>query len=414
MRLVERHLVGEPGGAAGCSDAELAHAAQIIVAQFVEPVAVVAHPQLGERLGIGERAVEHARHDAGDLVDQGQFVAGRDARMRRQRLLDQRRAGAGKAEDEDRLRRPRRARRRAAGCDSRPAVKKPFSRSTSCLRLLGQIAVAARSRGPCACPPRRRRTLRRSGPSGRAARPFSSSSFAAQAVGAAAAARSRRAVASASVVVVARGRAAPRARAGSARSSGKRVSARSSSSAAALEIAVGLLHPRPAEQGLRHVGRQRRRIPRRAARASSIRPWFFRFQARLASRIGSRVPDSSQHRAVMVLADLRPVRLGQDHADQIVRLRILRGEAHRVAGVHFGLGQAALAEQQQAELDASPRGRWGRARRSGATSASAAAPAARPCGSGRAAAARRAGPAPVPARSRHSCLGAFELPSRYA
>ena len=35
-------------------------AAQIMVAQHVESVALLAHPELGQRLGIGERAAEQA------------------------------------------------------------------------------------------------------------------------------------------------------------------------------------------------------------------------------------------------------------------------------------------------------------------------------------------------------------------
>ena len=100
--------------APGVSDAHLADLLQVVVAQIVQALALVAHPQFGQRLGIAQRAVQHARHDAGDLVDQRQLVAGGDARMRRQGLLHQRRAGARKAEDEDRLRRRRCARRRAA------------------------------------------------------------------------------------------------------------------------------------------------------------------------------------------------------------------------------------------------------------------------------------------------------------
>ena len=52
---------------------------------------------------------------------------------------------------------------------------------------------------------------------------------------------------------------------------------------------------------------RRRRIPRRARAPPSMRPWFFRFQARLASRIGSRCAGQFQHAAIVVFADLRPV-----------------------------------------------------------------------------------------------------------
>ena len=49
----------------------------------------------------------------------------------------------------------------------------------------------------------------------------------------------------------------------------------------------------------------------------------------------------------MMLADLRAMRLGHDHAHEIVRLRVERRDPHRVAGVMLGLGQRALAEQQK-------------------------------------------------------------------
>ena len=84
--------------------AHLPHLLQVVVAQIVQAFALVAHPQFGQRLGIAQRACQHARHDRGDLVDQRQFVAGGDLRMRRQRLLHQRGAGARETQNEDRLR----------------------------------------------------------------------------------------------------------------------------------------------------------------------------------------------------------------------------------------------------------------------------------------------------------------------
>ena len=49
----------------------------------------------------------------------------------------------------------------------------------------------------------------------------------------------------------------------------------------------------------------------------------------------------------MVLADLGPLRLGHDHAHEIMRLRIGRGDAHCVARVNFRLGEGAFREQQK-------------------------------------------------------------------
>ena len=49
----------------------------------------------------------------------------------------------------------------------------------------------------------------------------------------------------------------------------------------------------------------------------------------------------------MMLADMRPMRLGHDHAHQIVRLWIERGDPDRVAGMDLGLRQRALPEQEK-------------------------------------------------------------------
>ena len=52
----------------------------------------------------------------------------------------------------------------------------------------------------------------------------------------------------------------------------------------------------------------------------------------------------------MIFAHHRPVDLGHDHAHQIVGLGIGRRDPHRVAGVDFGLGEVALAEQNQRQF----------------------------------------------------------------
>ena len=51
----------------------------------------------------------------------------------------------------------------------------------------------------------------------------------------------------------------------------------------------------------------------------------------------------------MMLADLGPLRLGHDHAHEIVRLRVGRGDAHGVPGVMFGLRQRAFGEEHEGE-----------------------------------------------------------------
>ena len=58
--------------------AELAGALKIVVAQIVEPLDLVAEPELREGFRVGERAVEHARDEARQLADDRQFVAGAD------------------------------------------------------------------------------------------------------------------------------------------------------------------------------------------------------------------------------------------------------------------------------------------------------------------------------------------------
>ncbi len=52
----------------------------------------------------------------------------------------------------------------------------------------------------------------------------------------------------------------------------------------------------------------------------------------------------------MIFADLRPFRLRHDHAHQVVRLRVLGRDAHGIAGMMLGFGQAALAKQDQRQL----------------------------------------------------------------
>ena len=121
--------------------AELAGALKIIVAQIVERLDLVAEPELREGLRIGERAHQHTRDEAGQLADDRQFVAGADQRMSAQGLLDHRRAGTGKPDDEDRLgdigadagaRQDLEPRRDEEGLEA------PDQRR----RLLGQIALA--------------------------------------------------------------------------------------------------------------------------------------------------------------------------------------------------------------------------------------------------------------------------------
>ena len=123
--------------------------------------------------------------------------------------------------------------------------------------------------------------------------------------------------------------------------------------AGGLELAVGFLQPRPAQQGLADFRRrgdgllvERARL-RHAALVLQV-PGEVGEQDRIAAL------RQFQHAAVMVFADLRPLRLGQDHAHQVVRLRVRGRDADRVAGVDLGFAEIALAEQQQRQLVGGP------------------------------------------------------------
>src|SRR2546421_9205766 len=68
MRLIERHLVGEPARSLA-DGAELACALQIIVTNVVERLCLIAEPQISECFGICKRAAQHAREQVCNLVD---------------------------------------------------------------------------------------------------------------------------------------------------------------------------------------------------------------------------------------------------------------------------------------------------------------------------------------------------------
>ena len=61
-----------------------------------------------------------------------------------------------------------------------------------------------------------------------------------------------------------------------------------------------------------------------------------------------------EHAAVVIFADLRPLCLDENHAEQVVRLRNGRRDTHGVAGVDLGFAEIALVEQQQRELVGGP------------------------------------------------------------
>jgi len=125
--------------------------------------------------------------------------------------------------------------------------------------------------------------------------------------------------------------------------------------AGAREIAVGFLHPRPAKQGFHHLRRLCRRL-------------FVKLPRLGHPALGLQIPgEVCQHDrvalagqfddpAIMVFAGLRPIGLGHDHAHQIVRLRIFRGNAHTVAGVGLGLGYCSFGQQRDSQLVRRPQG----------------------------------------------------------
>ena len=91
MHLVERHLVGKELRAF-LENAELGGAPEVIVAELIGREAVIAHPQIGQRAREGIGACEPARDDTRQVVHERKLVAGRNFRMRAQRLLDHGRA----------------------------------------------------------------------------------------------------------------------------------------------------------------------------------------------------------------------------------------------------------------------------------------------------------------------------------
>jgi hypothetical protein len=52
----------------------------------------------------------------------------------------------------------------------------------------------------------------------------------------------------------------------------------------------------------------------------------------------------------VILADLRPMSFGHNHAHQIVRLRVLRRETHGIAGIVLALDEFPFREQQHRQF----------------------------------------------------------------
>ena len=56
----------------------------------------------------------------------------------------------------------------------------------------------------------------------------------------------------------------------------------------------------------------------------------------------------------MIFAHRRAVRLGEHHTEEVVRLCVLRGDAHGVSGVALGFGEVPAADQKESELIRGP------------------------------------------------------------
>ena len=116
-----------------------------------------------------------------------------------------------------------------------------------------------------------------------------------------------------------------------------------------VELAVGFLEPGPAQQGLADVGGAGDGfLVERAAFLHAALVFQVPGQVGEQDRVAAAA--EFQHLAVVVFADLRALRLGQDHAHQVVGLRVLRRDADGVAGLDFGLLDGALGQQQQGEF----------------------------------------------------------------
>ena len=116
-----------------------------------------------------------------------------------------------------------------------------------------------------------------------------------------------------------------------------------------VELAVGFLQPRPAEQGLADLRRGGDGFP--VEGAAFLHPALV---LQVPGQVGEqdRIAAAAEFEnlAIVVFADRGPLRLGQDHAHQVVRLRVLRRDADGVAGLDLGFLDGALAQQQQREF----------------------------------------------------------------
>jgi hypothetical protein len=322
-----------------------ADALQVIVAQLVDTVAAIAHPQFGERFGIAQRAVERAHHRVGELVDERQFVGRRDARVGRQRLLDKCRARARKADDEDRLRHigPRRSARQKA----HPAFAEERGEALDELaRHLGAVEQPADfATEPLALDKRGEGLVV---PLHLVEQPaFFEPLIGAQSL---VAAQLGDPVEDQQGVVI-RAFAALHDGAGqeNARIVRRERFGAGQQFLGRVEIAVGFLHPRPTKQPVQPgiVASRRLRIKFPGFRHPAL-------VLQVPGEIDDDVPVAPAGQVedllVVVFADLGPVALGHHQAHEVMRLRVLRGEADRIAGVAFGLEDGALAERQQRQI----------------------------------------------------------------
>ena len=112
----------------------------------------------------------------------------------------------------------------------------------------------------------------------------------------------------------------------------------------AVEMPIRLFHAGPPKQRVQ-IGVDGRRFlvaPARFIDQALV------FQVPCEIRVRERIALFRQldHFPIVILADLRPVRLGHQNAHQIVRLRIVGGDADRIPCVMEGSEDRTPAEQQ--------------------------------------------------------------------
>jgi len=143
--LIERHLVGEERLAV-LSEAICFRARQVVVAKQRRRVAAVSSPALRQVVRKRLRAWEQVIRELANLAEEGELTSRMDGGVTAQYLLDQRRAGAWKAYDEDGLGNigaRLRPRQQLDVCPGEELLEPPEER-LDCLRAVFQTAALCR------------------------------------------------------------------------------------------------------------------------------------------------------------------------------------------------------------------------------------------------------------------------------